>query len=50
MVCDDFSAHDAAYLALAEAITEQGAPPLTTDGRLARAARAHTDVEVVLIA
>ena len=45
---DSFSAYDAAYVALAEAMTERGAPLLTTDARLARAARAHTDVEVLV--
>jgi predicted nucleic acid-binding protein len=42
---DNFSAYDAAYLALAEA---QGATLLTTDGRFARAARTHSNIEVML--
>jgi predicted nucleic acid-binding protein len=46
---DNFSAYDAAYLALAEALADDGVPVLTTDSRLARAARAYTDVPVVLV-
>ncbi len=42
---DNFSAYDAAYMALTEAL---GAPLLTADGRFARAARTHGDVEVLL--
>jgi predicted nucleic acid-binding protein len=38
---ENFSAYDAAYIALAEVIAEQGAPLLTADARLARAADAH---------
>ena len=45
---ENFSAYGAAYLALAESLTANGAPLLTADRRLARAARAHTGVEVVL--
>jgi predicted nucleic acid-binding protein len=45
---DNFSAHDATYVALAEAIAEGGAPLLTSDGRLARAAATHTEVRVIL--
>jgi predicted nucleic acid-binding protein len=45
---ENFSSYDAAYVALAEAITDQGAALLTADGRLARAAAAHTDVHVIL--
>jgi predicted nucleic acid-binding protein len=43
---DNFSSYDAAYLALAESLTDEGVPLLTTDARLARATRAHTGVEV----
>lgn len=46
---DNFSAYDAAYLALAEALLEEGAPLLTADGGLARAAEAHSDVDVLLV-
>jgi predicted nucleic acid-binding protein len=46
---DNFSAYDAAYLALAEAVAEGGVPLLTADGRLARAAGEHTDVAVLLV-
>jgi predicted nucleic acid-binding protein len=45
---DNFSTYDAAYVALAEAIVDDGAPLLTADARLARAADAHTAVRVVL--
>jgi predicted nucleic acid-binding protein len=44
---DNFSSYDAAYLALAESLTDEGVPLLTTDVRLARATRAHTGVEVL---
>jgi predicted nucleic acid-binding protein len=44
----NFSAYDATYVALAEVIAEDGAPLVTADDRLARAARAHTDVRVML--
>jgi predicted nucleic acid-binding protein len=46
---DNFSAYDAAYVALAEALADQGAPLLTADVRLARATEAHTDVRVVRV-
>jgi predicted nucleic acid-binding protein len=46
---DNFSSYDAAYLALAESLTEHGVPLLTTDARLARATRAHTGVEVLAV-
>lgn len=45
---DNFSAYDATYVALAETLTGEGAPLLTVDGRLARAAREHTAVNVLL--
>ena len=44
---ENFSPYDASYVALAEALTEQGVPLLTTDARLARAVRAHTAIEVL---
>jgi predicted nucleic acid-binding protein len=44
---ENFSAYDAAYLALAEALSDEGVPLLTTDARLARAIRAHTGIEVL---
>jgi predicted nucleic acid-binding protein len=47
---ENFSAYDATYVALAESITESGAPLLTADARLARAARAHTHVDVLHVA
>jgi predicted nucleic acid-binding protein len=47
---DNFSAYDATYVALAEALTDDGVPLLTSDARLAKAARRHTDVEVLLAA
>jgi predicted nucleic acid-binding protein len=45
---ESFSAYDAAYIALAEAIVDGGAPLLTADARLARAADAHADMRVIL--
>lgn len=47
---DNFTPYDAAYLALAESLADDGIPLLTTDARFARAARKHTDVEVLLAA
>jgi predicted nucleic acid-binding protein len=47
---DNFSAYDATYLALAESLTDDGAPLLTADARLARAARAYTEVKVLEVA
>ncbi len=41
----NFSAYDAAYVALAELL---GAPLLTTDHSLARAIEAHTDVSLLV--
>jgi predicted nucleic acid-binding protein len=45
---ENFSAYDAAYLALAESVSETGAGLLTADARFARAARTHADVRVIL--
>jgi predicted nucleic acid-binding protein len=47
---ENVSAYDAAYVALAEVVTPGGAALLTADIRLARAARTHTDVDVVVAA
>jgi predicted nucleic acid-binding protein len=44
---ENFSAYDAAYVALAEVVADGGAPLLTADARLARAVHAHTDVHVM---
>jgi predicted nucleic acid-binding protein len=44
----NFSVYDAAYVALAEAVSDDGAPLLTADRRLARAAADHTDLPVLL--
>jgi len=46
---DNFSAYDAVYLALAEALLEGGVPLLTADTRLARAVGQHSDVEVLVV-
>jgi predicted nucleic acid-binding protein len=46
---DNFSAYDATYLALAEALAPDAPPILTADARFARAARAHTGVPVILV-
>jgi predicted nucleic acid-binding protein len=43
-----FSAYDAVYVALAEALADDGIPLLTADGRLARAIERHADVEPLL--
>jgi predicted nucleic acid-binding protein len=45
----NFSVFDATYVALAESLAD-GTPLLTSDARLARAARKHTGVEVLLAA
>jgi predicted nucleic acid-binding protein len=45
----NFSSYDATYLALAEALTDDGAPLLTTDRRFARAIRAHTAIETLAV-
>ncbi len=47
---DNLSAYDAAYVALAELVADTGAPLVTADARLARAAGAHTRVDVILAA
>ena len=44
---DNLSAYDAAYLALAEGLSDEGVALLTTDGGLARAVHAHSAVEVL---
>lgn len=44
----NFSAYDAAYVALAEAIADDGAPLITADARLARAVGSHTRVRVIV--
>jgi predicted nucleic acid-binding protein len=45
----NFSSYDAAYLALAEALSDDGVPLLTTDKRLARATRAHSGIELLVV-
>jgi predicted nucleic acid-binding protein len=45
---DNFSAYDAAYVALAEGLNDDATHLLTADGRLARAVAAHAAVPVVL--
>jgi len=44
---ENFSPYDAAYVALAEALSDDGIPLVTTDEGLARAVRAHTELEVL---
>jgi predicted nucleic acid-binding protein len=46
---ENFSAYDAAYLALAESLIESGAPLLTADARFARAVESHSSVHPVLV-
>jgi predicted nucleic acid-binding protein len=46
---ENFSAYDATYLALAEALADDPPAILTADGRFARAARSHTAVPVILV-
>lgn len=46
---DNVSAYDAAYLALAETLAEDGVLLLTADARLARAARRHTGVDLAFV-
>jgi predicted nucleic acid-binding protein len=45
---ENFSAYDASYVALAEAVANEPVPLLTADERLARAVAAHVDVPVLL--
>src|SRR5205823_5306872 len=45
---DNFSAYDAAYVALAEAVADEPVSLLTGDARLARAIQEHADVPVAL--
>jgi predicted nucleic acid-binding protein len=47
---ENFSAYDATYLALAEALAAEPIPVLTADARFARAAEAHSAVPVILVA
>jgi len=47
--CGNLSVYDAVYLALAEALSDQETPLLTTDVRFARSARKHGDTAVVLV-
>jgi len=47
---DNFSAYDAAYVALAEALSDDGVALLTGDSRLASAVAAHTELDVVVVA
>jgi len=46
---NNFSAYDATYVALAEALTDEHAPLLTADARLARAVGEHTELRALLI-
>ena len=45
---ENFSAYDAGYVALAEAVADEPVPLLTADARLALAITAHCDVPVLL--
>ena len=45
---ENFSAYDASYVSLAEALADEPVPLLTADARLARVAEDHADVRVVL--
>jgi predicted nucleic acid-binding protein len=47
---ESFSAYDASYVALAEALADEPVPLLTADARLARAVAGHADVPVILAA
>ena len=47
---ENFSAYDATYLALAEALAPEPVPVLTADARFARAAQTHSEVPVILVA
>jgi predicted nucleic acid-binding protein len=46
---DNVSAYDAAYVALAESLTDEPVGLLTADARLARAAREHAEISVLLV-
>jgi len=46
---ENVSAYDGMYLALAEALADDGVPLLTADERLVRGAAARSEVEVVLV-
>lgn len=46
---DNFSAYDAAYVALAEAIADGGVPLLTADRRLARAVERHAGTTAIAV-
>jgi predicted nucleic acid-binding protein len=45
---ENLTAYDATYVALAEAVADEGAPLITADARLARATRALTRVRVIV--
>ena len=45
---ENFSAYDAGYVALAEALADEPVPLLTGDVHLARAVAEHCDVPVLL--
>ena len=45
---ENLSAYDATYVALAEAVADEGAPLITADARLARAAGALSRVRVIV--
>ena len=45
---ENFSAYDAGYVALTEALADEPVPLLTGDAHLARAVAAHCDVPVLL--
>ena len=47
---ENFSAYDATYLALAEALAPAPVPVLTADARFAQAAHTHSHVPVILVA
>ena len=49
-LCENFSAYDASYVALAEALADEPVPLLTADARLARAVAGHVGVPVILAA
>ena len=45
---ENLTAYDATYVALAEAVADEGAPLITADARLARATGAHSRVRVIV--